>query len=59
MNTHMLENPAVIDNIARLRSRGIEVMEAAEGLLANRETGRGRLPDAETIYRHCLGIVRV
>jgi phosphopantothenoylcysteine decarboxylase/phosphopantothenate--cysteine ligase len=59
MNTHMLENPAVSDNIARLRSRGIEVMEAAEGRLANRESGRGRLPDAETIYRHCLGAANV
>ena len=54
MNTHMLENPAVGDNIARLKSRGVEIIEAAEGPLANLETGRGRLPDAETIYRHCL-----
>ncbi len=59
MNTHMLENPAVTDNIARLRGRGIEVIEAAQGLLANRETGRGRLPDTETIYRHCLKISSV
>jgi phosphopantothenoylcysteine decarboxylase/phosphopantothenate--cysteine ligase len=59
MNTRMLENPAVTDNIARLRSRGIEVIEAAEGPLANREIGRGRLPDAETIYRHCLKITSV
>ena len=59
MNTHMLENPAVVDNIARLRGRGVEVIEAAEGLLANRETGRGRLPDAEVIYDHCLKTRRV
>jgi phosphopantothenoylcysteine decarboxylase/phosphopantothenate--cysteine ligase len=59
MNTHMLENPAVAENIARLRGRGIEIIEAAEGLLANRETGKGRLPDAETIYNHCLKISRV
>jgi phosphopantothenoylcysteine decarboxylase/phosphopantothenate--cysteine ligase len=59
MNTHMLENPAVADNIARLRDRGIEIIESAEGLLANRETGRGRLPDAETIYNHCLKIIHV
>ncbi len=59
MNTHMLDNPAVADNIARLRSRGVEVIEAAEGPLANLESGRGRLPDAEAIYRHCLGICRV
>jgi phosphopantothenoylcysteine decarboxylase/phosphopantothenate--cysteine ligase len=59
MNTHMLENPAVVENIARLRGRGIEIIEAAEGQLANLETGRGRLPDAETIYRHCLNMSRV
>lgn len=59
MNTHMLENPAVTDNIARLRGRGVEIIEAAEGLLANLESGRGRLPDVETIYRHCLNVARV
>jgi len=59
MNTHMLENPAVVDNIARLRGRGVEIIEAAEGLLANQETGRGRLPDAEAIYDHCLKRLRV
>ena len=59
MNTHMLENPAVADNIARLRVRGVEIIEAAEGLLANLESGRGRLPDAETIYRHCLKVASV
>ncbi|MFH2108376.1 MAG: flavoprotein [Chrysiogenia bacterium] len=56
MNTHMLENSAVIDNIDRLKSRGVEIIEAAEGVLANREIGKGRLPDSETIYRHCLKI---
>jgi len=59
MNTHMLENPAVVDNLARLRGRGVEVIEAAEGLLANLDSGRGRLPDAETIYRHCVNSARV
>ena len=59
MNTHMLENPAVSDNIARLKSRGIEIIEPAEGLLANRETGKGRLPAPEAIYRHCLKIISV
>jgi len=59
MNTHMLENPAVTDNITRLQGRGIEIIEPAEGLLANRETGRGRLPDIDAIYRHCLKIACV
>ena len=59
MNTHMLENPAVVDNIARLRGRGIEIIEAADGPLANLDSGRGRLPDAEAIYRHCLNSASV
>jgi len=59
MNSHMLENPAVTENIARLRGRGIEIVEPAEGLLANLETGKGRLPAAEAIYNHCLNIARV
>jgi phosphopantothenoylcysteine decarboxylase/phosphopantothenate--cysteine ligase len=56
MNSHMLDNPAVRENIARLKSRGIEIIEPAEGLLANLETGKGRFPAAETIYQHCLNI---
>lgn len=59
MNTRMLENPAVAENIARLRARGVEIIEAAVGPLANLETGRGRLPDAQAIYDHCLKLVRV
>jgi phosphopantothenoylcysteine decarboxylase/phosphopantothenate--cysteine ligase len=59
MNTHMLENPAVVENIARLRGRGVEIIEAATGQLANLETGRGRLPDAATIYDHCLNVTSV
>jgi phosphopantothenoylcysteine decarboxylase/phosphopantothenate--cysteine ligase len=59
MNSHMLENPAVVANLAQLRHRGVEVIEAAEGQLANLESGRGRLPDARTLYDHCLKIIRV
>jgi phosphopantothenoylcysteine decarboxylase/phosphopantothenate--cysteine ligase len=56
MNSHMLDNPAVRENIARLKSRGIEIIEPAEGLLANLESGKGRFPTAEAIYRHCIDI---
>ncbi len=59
MNVHMLENPAVTENIVRLQSRGIEIIEPAEGFLANRETGKGRLPTADVIYRHCVDIAGV
>ncbi|MBN2398923.1 MAG: hypothetical protein JXI33_01135 [Candidatus Aminicenantes bacterium] len=54
MNVHMLENKAVMENIVRLQSRGIDIIEPAEGLLANRESGKGRLPTADVIYRHCI-----
>jgi phosphopantothenoylcysteine synthetase/decarboxylase len=59
MNTHMLENPAVTENIIRLKTRGIEIIDPVEGLLANRETGKGRMPTPEAIYRHCLNIAGV
>ncbi|MCU0276546.1 MAG: hypothetical protein MUF02_06815 [Acidobacteria bacterium] len=47
------------ENIARLRGRGVEIIDSADGQLANLETGRGRLPDAQTIYDRCLQLVRV
>jgi phosphopantothenoylcysteine decarboxylase/phosphopantothenate--cysteine ligase len=59
MNSHMLENPAVMENIARLQSRGIDIIEPDEGLLANRESGKGRLPAADAIFRHCIEIAGV
>src|SRR5215472_17407775 len=34
MNVHMYENPAVVENIARLQARGITIVEPAIGELA-------------------------
>ncbi len=59
MNSHMLENPAVAENLARLRSRRVEIVEADEGPLANLESGRGRLPEPAALYDYCLGRRRV
>jgi len=61
MNVHMLENPVVQENIARLKSRGVDVIEPEEGTLACKYEGKGRLPDPERIYNHCreLGLVHV
>lgn len=61
MNVHMLENPVVQENISRLKSRGIEVIEPEEGTLACKYEGKGRLPDPERIYNLCmeLGLVHV
>ena len=49
MNTHMWENAAVQENIDRLKSRGIKIIEPEAGHLACGQIGKGRLPVLETI----------
>ncbi|HVT03719.1 MAG TPA: bifunctional phosphopantothenoylcysteine decarboxylase/phosphopantothenate--cysteine ligase CoaBC [Thermoanaerobaculia bacterium] len=49
MNTFMLANAAVQDNLQRLRTRGVEIMEPDSGLLACGDEGAGRLPDIPVI----------
>jgi phosphopantothenoylcysteine decarboxylase/phosphopantothenate--cysteine ligase len=45
MNVHMYENPAVVENIARLQARGFTIVEPAVGELACGYEGKGRLPE--------------
>jgi len=54
MNCHMLENPAVKQNLSRLDSRGIAIIEPDEGSLACQYEGRGRLPDPQRIVESCI-----
>jgi phosphopantothenoylcysteine decarboxylase/phosphopantothenate--cysteine ligase len=50
MNDRMYADAATQANLARLRERGVEVIEPDEGLLASRgEHGRGRLPDPQEL----------
>lgn len=49
MNTHMYENPATQENIAKIKSRGIVVMPPASGVLACGAVGAGRLPETADI----------
>ena len=49
MNDKMLDNPVVQDNIRKLRKFGYTVMESAEGELACKTSGSGRLPDIPEI----------
>lgn len=51
MNVHMYRNPATQQNLAALQQRGVQVIPPEEGLLACGETGEGRLPEIETLYR--------
>ena len=49
MHTEMWEHPAVQDNLALLRSRGVIVVPPAEGRLAGGDVGAGRLADPDDI----------
>jgi phosphopantothenoylcysteine decarboxylase/phosphopantothenate--cysteine ligase len=49
MHTEMWEHPAVQDNIATLRRRGVVVVDPAEGRLAGGDSGQGRLAEPDDI----------
>jgi phosphopantothenoylcysteine decarboxylase / phosphopantothenate---cysteine ligase len=49
MHTEMWEHPAVQDNIAVLRRRGVHLLEPAVGRLAGGDIGKGRLADPADI----------
>lgn len=54
MNTHMYENPIVQDNLRKLEQFGMEIVEPASGMLACRDTGKGKLPKEEILVEHIL-----
>jgi len=49
MHTEMWEHPAVQENLATLRRRGVEVVAPESGRLAGGDIGHGRLAAPETI----------
>ena len=49
MNVHMYAHPTVVENLARLRSRGITIIEPGDGALACGYEGKGRLADPPII----------
>ena len=49
MHTEMWEHPAVQENLATLRRRGVIVVDPAEGRLAGGDAGLGRLADPADI----------
>jgi phosphopantothenoylcysteine decarboxylase/phosphopantothenate--cysteine ligase len=58
MHTEMWEHPAIQDNIAVLRRRGVQVVEPEEGRLAGGDSGKGRLAAPEAVVevvRRALG----
>lgn len=49
MNVHMYEHPTVAENLAKLRARGVTIIEPAAGALACGYEGRGRLVEPPLI----------
>ncbi|MGB8647462.1 MAG: bifunctional phosphopantothenoylcysteine decarboxylase/phosphopantothenate--cysteine ligase CoaBC [Anaerolineae bacterium] len=49
METGMWENPATQENLARLRARGMTIIEPGSGHLASGATGQGRLAEPDRI----------
>ena len=58
MHTEMWEHPATVANVATLRSRGVVVIEPANGRLTGTDTGKGRLPDPEEIFAVARRVLR-
>ncbi len=58
MNEDMLESPAVIENLARLKGRGWIVVEPEEGDLACGVEGKGRLAHLESILSAARAALR-
>ncbi|GAB2749316.1 bifunctional phosphopantothenoylcysteine decarboxylase/phosphopantothenate synthase [Sinomonas soli] len=57
MHTEMWRHPATRANVALLRERGVHVLEPAVGRLTGADSGPGRLPEPEEIFRAALALV--
>jgi phosphopantothenoylcysteine decarboxylase/phosphopantothenate--cysteine ligase len=59
MNSHMWANAATQDNVARLRARGVTVLEPGSGRLASKgEEGAGRLPEPAALLEAIEALAR-
>jgi len=58
MNTHMLEHPATVANLAVLAGRGVHIVQPDSGYLACGWTGKGRLAEADTIVEAAMRILQ-
>jgi phosphopantothenoylcysteine decarboxylase / phosphopantothenate---cysteine ligase len=57
MNVEMWRNPVVKENLAKLKARGLAVMDPASGELACGAVGLGRLPEPELIVEACARLL--
>jgi phosphopantothenoylcysteine decarboxylase/phosphopantothenate--cysteine ligase len=57
MNVNMYEHPAVQENLATLRARGVGVVEPGSGYLACGWLGKGRLAEPEEIVEAAMAVL--
>ncbi len=57
MNVHMYEHPTVTENLGKLRTRGVTVIEPDAGALACGYEGKGRLTDPAIIVEELARIL--
>ena len=54
MNHNMFHNPIVQDNIEKLKKFGYEIVAPEKGMLANGDSGDGRMPEPEVLFEYIL-----
>ena len=57
MHTEMWEHPATRANVATLRSRGCLILDPASGRLTGPDTGPGRLPEPDELWRVAVRVL--
>lgn len=57
MNVHMYRNPATQDNIAKLKRRGLGIIDASYGRLACGDIGEGKLAPVDDIVEAAMGVL--
>src|SRR5947209_3549912 len=59
MHTEMWQHPAVVENVATLRRRGVRIVEPDTGRLAGGDVGAGRLAEPSRIVATVLHVLQV
>ena len=58
MNDKMFNNPIVQRNLVTLEKFGYFLLQPAEGELASRKVGQGRLPEPEQVFEWIIDVLR-
>lgn len=56
MHTEMWQHAATVANVATLRSRGVTILDPADGRLTGADSGPGRLPEPQEILAAALSL---